>query len=470
MDNGEVLRVGLLNAVSRLDPQDSFDQAGVFVHWQLYEAPFELRRRGPVPVLFEDDLETVAPGTIRGRVREDVLLSDGSNLDAPAMLAALNRSRSLTESAVMRVEGESIVFQTETTAEDLAMELTKLWSMIAVPRGSRLVGTGPFMVAPDATPDRQRLLRNPHHRRHPAHFPELIFESFPPDPEGRPTALVDALQAGKIDLACGLSRDAVADVTGVRRLVLRGNSTAVLWFNTDRLPDRDTRQALCACLDRESIASLSYPNAGSMVARSVLPPRSSRFDDGHRSEPRRAREQLAKVRLSQPLRMVVIWAPRPYMPHPRAWAKRIAREFGKAGVEVEIVNTRDPDHYQSLLKSGSYDMVLGGWNADTEDPADFVEALFWSANVPRPGDSMVGGCNYSRWSDANTDELLARYRRERSAEALDDLLRLVRRESVAFPVACGEVVLVHRERVTGLEADACGVPHLWNASLRDDAS
>lgn len=460
-----ILRVGLLNAASRLDPQDSFDLACVIAQRQLYEAPFDLRRRGAVPVLFEDDLQEEVPGRFRARLREDLVLSDGSPLDAAMVREALLRSRILAQRMTIRAQDDVLTFETETSAEDLAMELTKIWSMIAVPRGGRLLGTGPFMVADETDADCLRLVRNPYHRRHPPQVDELHFVPFPPGTDGLPTALVRALEQEDIDLACGLSREAVAPVRGVRRLVLRGNSTAFLWFNTDRISQRQVRRAIAMALDRESITALSYPNAGTMVARSLLPPRISKFDDGHRVDRRRAKEVLEAADLGRTLRLLVIWAPRPYMPHPRNWAQRIERDLARVGVGVDIHASQDPAHYQAVLKAGDYDMVLGGWNADTEDPADFVEALMWSGHVPRPGDTLTEGCNFSRWADDGTDELLARFRRERSMQALEDVLRLVHREMVAFPIACGEVVLVHGDAVQGLEADACGVPHLWNVDV-----
>ena len=54
----------------------------------------------------------------------------------------------------------------------------------------------------------------------------------------------------------------------------------------------------------------------------------------------------------------------------------IVREaYRRIGIKVEIRQSQDGLDYQRRIRSGDYDMVLGGWNADTDDTHDFVEAL-----------------------------------------------------------------------------------------------
>jgi ABC-type transport system substrate-binding protein len=126
---------------------------------------------------------------------------------------------------------------------DLALTLNH--SAIVLERGGKQLGTGAFVPAPGSTLDSVRLVRNPHYRTRPA-LDEVVLVIYPPNQDGRPDALIHAIEAGEVDFTTTLSRTDAGEVKGVRKAFQPSNSTASLYFNTERpeLKSAEVRRAL----------------------------------------------------------------------------------------------------------------------------------------------------------------------------------------------------------------------------------
>lgn len=468
----KVLRVGTLTAAGELDPRRTQDLGTVMVLTQVFEPPFELpvEDRPPKPLLFADALREEEGGAaLSAAVRPEIKFSDGTPLTAAIAADSLASTDVVAKAATVEARGDRVWFRLRRPNPRFDVVLAQSYAGIVLQRDGKLLGTGPFVVA-DAGSEAGvvRLARNPHFRR-PAPLDEVEFRAYP-----NHDALAAAVDAGEVDLTSALSRDDVAKVREARKQFLPGSSTAILYFNTERpgLDDVRVRRALALAVDRVEVTRTSYSNALAFAATSLLPPIMGSFRDGLTSAPERARELLREVgnKLPPRLRMVLVWGPRPYMPQPKTAATVIARQLGDVGVQVEIVPTTTNEEYNRRIRAGDYDLLLTGWIADTLDAADYLDANLSSEHVPTPEAAPVNRANRSRWRDRTMDQLLARFREQRSEEARAAVLERLRDEAPLVPLMYGPTVVVHSWRLLGFEASPLGLPSLAAVDLETETS
>lgn len=467
-DSGEkTLKVGIQTPIQTLDPREAQDSVSVFALLQIYETPFRYPGgdRPPEPVLFEGPLRAGnGEGTLfRGRVRSGIRFSDGSSLTADRLVDSLSRSQELGRQTRIRAEGDEVVFDLERPNPRFDLVLTQAYTAVALEADGELLGTGPYVRAPDSTDRRLRLTRNPRFHGEAA-IDEVIFQYHPSDPHGRPTALLEALETGEVDFSDALSREEVKELTSVRKWFKPGASTTSLYFNVQRsyLSSERIRRALALAIDRSELTKISYENALAFTATSLLPPVMGSWRDGLSHRPDRARNLLADSGIELPprLRLLTVWGPRPYLPYPRRTGEMIgdqlATNLGIDGVDVRTSENGNDYYVQGC--EGSFDLVLGGWIADTPDPADFLEANLASGNIPERGKSPAIRMNMGHWEDPETDEALRRFRRRPSEETEKTVLRLVAEKVPLFPIMYGPTIAVHSYRLQGFEPTAIGFP------------
>jgi ABC-type transport system substrate-binding protein len=458
--SGGVLRVGLLSPIAGLDPREVQEHLSVLFMRQLFESPYKSRKTGGdvEPQLFAAPLrmERGRDGTVcRGRLRADARFSDGSPVTPEQVASALNRVEAVREICTVFAEGDEICFNVEGATDRVETVLGLRWSAIVLERDERILGTGPYAVAEPTGDEAIRLVRNEHHPQ-PAPIDEVHFVVYPPDSEGRPTALCEAIAAGDVDFTNVLPREAVSGLTGVRKLFRPGSSVALLYLNTEHpwLSKREVRQALALGIDRHQIASLSYSNPAAFIARSVLPPAMTNHRVRARTDIRAAREILAEFPPpSEPLRMLIVWAPRPYLPNPHAMAAELARQLEPLGVRLDIQQETTPEQYFERVRRSDYDLVLCGWMADTPDPADFLEALLASQMIPVMNKSAVIASNIARWADPKMDQFLAAFRSDPTEANLVAALDHVAEEVPLLPLTYGATTVVHRWELRGFSPD-----------------
>ncbi|HET7746748.1 MAG TPA: ABC transporter substrate-binding protein [Vicinamibacteria bacterium] len=466
----KVLRVGILAPVNTLNPRESRDSVSTMAVSQVFETPVTAPRGegAAVPVLFTGPLVQESPTRYSASVRGGITFSDGTPLNAAAVAGSLARVEDVKDHATVEAAGERVIFNLKSPNPRFDLVLTMVHCAIALDRGGRLLGTGAFVPTPGSGLDTARLAKNPRHRE-PVALDEVTFTRYPANADGRPEALMKAIEKGEVDFTNALSRTDAGEVKGVRKSFQPGNSTAILYFNTERpeLKSAETRRALAMAIDRVSVTEVTYSNPLAFAATSLLPPMMGAHRDGLVFDPVKARSLFEKAPAPKPtrLRMLIVWAPRPYLPHPPLAAERIARQLKELGIEVQVHVPRASDEYFQMCARGDYDMVLGGWIADTPDPVEYLEANLRSDRIQSPSVKTVASINLGRYRSAAMDAALKRYRETGATENRAAVLNLVAEDVPLVPIMYGPTVVVSAWRVKNVEVTPMGVPNFAKFDL-----
>ncbi len=468
----KTLRVGLLAPVHELDPRGGRDFVGSTIVEQVFETPFappERPDQPAVPVLFAERLSAeVAGRVLTAPVRDGVRFSDGTPLTAEILAESLSRANRLAALKEIAAVDGRVVFRFSEAPSRFAHTLTHRYFEVGLEKGGELLGTGPYRIASDSTPERFRLVVNPEHRKAPE-IEEILFVSYSPDDDGEPTALLEAINAGEVEFSNVLSREQIAQLKGMRKWLEPGSGTAILYFNTERpaVSDVRVRRALAFAIDRAEIARASHQNPVAFTATGLLPPMLGSWRDGIQHDVKKANLLLGQVGDARPerLSLLLIYGPRPYLPNPRAVTDLLAERLRGLGIELEVRQTGTIKDYFREVGRGDYDLALSGWVADTVDPADFLHALLSPDAVPGPGRRIVIEGNLARWKNEEVREALARYRRDPSESNKNGVLDPVRREVPLLPLMYGPTIYVYSQRLTGFKPSPLGIPRFADLSL-----
>ena len=148
-------------------------------------------------------------------------------------------------------------------------------------------------------------------------------------------------------------------------------------------------------------------------------------------------------------------------------AEYIAAQLRELGIEVEIHQAENSEVYYREIRAGNYDLALAGWIADTLDPIDFLDSVLSPKAIPIPEEAVSIHANLSRWSDAEIEGLLRRYRQEPSDENLTEILDRVASEVPFLPLMYGSIIYVHSWRVRNFQPTALGLTAFHRLSLAD---
>src|SRR5690349_16631223 len=111
----KILRVGILNLASHLDPRTAQDTDSMFVVKQIFESPYWIRYGTTEiePLLLAGPVVEESPIRWRGKVRRDVFFSDGSPMTAEDVARSLNDAGAVADQARVEAEGDSLLFHLE---------------------------------------------------------------------------------------------------------------------------------------------------------------------------------------------------------------------------------------------------------------------------------------------------------------------------------------------------------------------
>ena len=471
----DTLRIGLISPAVHLDPARAHFFVDQLVGNQIYDAPLAqpVKSGEPTsPLVLAEELRDDSGGegmAFSAPVREDLLFSDGTPLTPSHVLESLKRAGPLLQQADVGLDGDRLVFQLKRPNARFDLVLAQAYLGVTLSKGGQLFGTGPYTLDPKSTPQEHLLVRNPHCSRQ-AKIDRVHFKSYETDSNGKPTALLKALEAGEVDFTNVLPQEDVRDLMRVRKFIERGNSMAILFLNTERpaLQDVGVRQAIGMSIDRLAAAEISYNTPMAYAAKNILPLSMSSWRDGIPFDLDKAKDLLQNVSSAKPNRLVmrVVFGTRPYLPQPMLTAEYIASQLKKLDIEVVIKQTRDGDDFVSQAKRGDYDMLLGGWVAESDDPAEFFESLVSERTIPTPSVEFSNHCNMSRWRFQPVEEALEILRREPSDENQKKVLSIVADEIPMVPIMTGSMVSVHSYRVGGFEPTPWGIPDFSKLELR----
>lgn len=470
----KTLTIGLTTVPHHFDPRNAQDFVSNFVVAQIFETPYALPHgsEAPEPMLFREPLHLESgrggASVYSAAIRQGVTFSDGTPMDAETVVSSLRSSRRMAEQAEVEADGDRVVFRLKKPNARFDLTLTQRFASVLLERGDELLATGPFMPAPGSRPERLHLVRNPRYR-HPVDIEQLRFVPYPLNDQGKPEALVQAIESGEVDFCNVLAREHVSGLHRIRKWLEPGSSTAFLYFNTERpeLANPEVRRALALSLDRSRVTKVSYPNPLTFTATSLLPPLMGRWQDGLSQDPQKAARLLRNAEGPKPerLSLLLTFGPRPYLPDPRDTAAELAEQMGGLGIQVDVVPTDDSQVYYRKIAAGDYDMVLAGWVADTPDPADFLEAVLAPQAIPSPHEPIVVHANLARWRHPEVAEALERFRADADPAARDRIRDLVSQEVPLVPLMYGPTLYVYSPRVQDFEPSPLGIPLLYKAKL-----
>jgi peptide/nickel transport system substrate-binding protein len=458
----KIVRIGVLGAISKLDPREAVDNISSMVLGQIFETPYTIKagETQVQPFLFEP-LRAEGRLQFSAGIRPGAKFSDGTPLTADLAMRSMRGAKVLLNKATVDVKGERVWFTLTAPNPRFDLTLTQSSAAIVLDRGTQFLGTGAFMF--EQRPNLRllqaaksfRLVRNPHHAG-TSSLDEIEFRICPASEDGTLRGLVEALRNGEVDLTTSLTMMDVSgnQIAGVAPSLQPGSSTGILFFNCERriLASATVRRGLALALDLQELAARSFDkNPAAFVAANLLPPmmgRATGIPAMNRDEALRLLNGNKPGRLS----MLVPWAPRPYMPKPLPLAQAVARQLAHIGIAVELRETKTSDEFFGDLVRGNYDLALAGWIADTPDPADFFESLLWSKMCE--GDNHS---NHSRWKSPAMDAALTHFRDVPIEEHKREIHRIVREEAPLVPLIYGQSVVVHSRRMKNVSVSATGV-------------
>lgn len=469
----KTLRVGLLAPVHELDPRGKQDFESTMILSHVFEPPLaQAEGEGdPEPLLLAERPAPDPDGdgtTFSAAVRDDVRFADGTPLSAEILADSLTRSKVFRDTADVEARDGRVIFRPKRPGSRIDLTLSQRYCGVVLERRGELLGTGPYRLDSASTPERTRLVQNPEYR-HPVDIDAIEFVTYPPDEHGKPEALLEAVERGEVDFCNVVSREDIGRLKGVRKWLEPGSGTAILYFNTARpaLKDPSVRRALALGIDRSEVAKICYPNPVAFTATGLVPPMMGSFRDGLSPDRKQAATLLKSAEGGPPerLTMLLIHAPRPYLPQPREIADNLAEQVGALGIDVEIRQAETLEDYFREATRGDYDLALSGWLADTADAADFLETILSPDSVPgASGRGLIDG-NLSHWRSDAMKGALERYAADPNDEHKREIVDLLRKETPLLPLIYGPTIFVYSTQVMGFKPSPLGIPEFGKMKL-----
>jgi len=460
---------------AHVTPGSVYDAVSLLISRQVFDAPFFPLPDGERPVtpkLLAEHLraDPERPGlSFHSRLRSDLRFSDGSPMTPADFLAAFD-APGLAETLRVTLEGDRVHFESAAPNPELALQLSGRPFVVRRVSGKvagqqEAIGAGAYRIA--AASSQEFVLVRNEYAPNAARIDEVVFRSYPADRDGKPRALLAALDAGEVDLAPRLSWRDMGGIQRAAKLLRPVNSTGSLYFNTERLPSAKLRRALATSIHRLDIAQSSFgENPLAFQATGLLPPALGRQVDGIApSLPIAARLlEESGERTGRSLKLTTFFAARPYLPDPLGMARQVAQQLGKLGLQVECAQPDGPDAYRQMVLDGDYDLLLSGNIADSPDAADFLHDVLSSECVPDSPERFATGLNFSRYRNPELDAAIEGFRADRRPESLQAVTQLLAQEVPLFPLVYGRASVAHSWKLQGLQPS---ITSAWDFSRLD---
>lgn len=359
-----------------------------------------------VPVL-ATAWEFQAPNTWRFTLRQGVTFQDGQPFTAEAVKYTFDRiagfgggTPGIGKNSTKIIDDYTVEVTPKFKNRQLVAQLVHpLYSIIAPGSDppTKPVGTGPFEFV---SYDRQQQLvvkRFDGYWGPKAKLDQITFK-FIPDPNARRLAL----EAGEVDLALEIPREAVADLEGKGFMIMNSPAGAyeAIYANIGGgngytiLQDRAVRQAIEYSIDRDALIQgvfegLAAPEQ-TMVPSRLLGDSASQIA-GYSFDPEKAKQLLddagwamgpdgVRAKDGQRLSLTLIDG------FPSAQSHGSVPEFIQdqlkdVGIEIKIVKTPDEASYEDRLVSGEGDLWLEAGSQNDANPSFLPALLFWSVGL-----------------------------------------------------------------------------------------
>lgn len=182
-----------------------------------------------------------------------------------------------------------------------------------------------------------------------------------------------------------------------------GLNVGYLAYNTTVAPfdNPKVRKALNMAIDKQAIIDVVFQGSG-QIAKNPIPPTMWSYNDAVEDDafdPEAAKEMLEAEGVSD--LSMKIWAmpvQRPYNPNARRMAELMQADFGKIGVDVEIVSYEWGEYLERSRAKDRDGAVLLGWTGDNGDPDNFLAVLL--------GCDAVEASNRAQWCHQPFEDLI----------------------------------------------------------------
>src|SRR6476661_539444 len=253
-----------------------------------------------------------------------------------------------------------------------------------------------FMFKEWVVGDHVTVVKNPNYwnKAGVAHLDAVTFRKI-----SDPTAVLNALQAGDIDLATVFNPVDIPVVQGDPKLQVysRGDSCNLfhLGLNETHKPFDNTmiRQAVASAINRQNLVDTFYGgNDNAVVAKTWMPPTAFGFNflihPTATTEKAKALIQQSGVPASD--LTFDFWYPsevfRPYMPDPKGIWQAIQSDLEAVGFHPTAQTKPWTGGYLKDESTGKYPMWLIGWTCDWAGPDNFLDTAFfyYTGGKPNP--------------------------------------------------------------------------------------
>jgi len=363
IDPNGVVRIAVdtsSTGVIHFDPTQSFTSSADVPYARLvYDTLLHLTPEGDYEPALAKEVDVVDDTTLEIRLREGLVFSDGTPLDAEALKFGLERNlaaeqRGQFEGTFRTLESVEVVdpltarlHLSAPTAGAFYTLMARLDTMLVSPTAAQdpsanldeaPVGAGPFLLEEYRPDQLMRFSKNPDYWD--ADNIALAGVEFVIVARGAPT--INALRAGEVDLApVDLSEAAAHEGAGFTVEVLHPQSSmAFMPICKSRPPFDDVRvrQALNYALDREEINTALFDGKAEPFA-GLLQRSDPAFDDSldaYGYDPEKAKQLLADAGVADDLSFEV-------MPGPGPLSTRLAevaqQQWAAVGVNTNIVTS-----------------------------------------------------------------------------------------------------------------------------------
>lgn len=423
----------------------------------------------------------------RFKIRDGIRFHDGTPLDAQA--AAFSFQRQLDETHPAHLPEAafsywSYLYQDVVAVEAVApMELeirlsqpnaAMLRSLAVFPawlispksletHGSEMqtnpIGTGPYRFKEWRRNEAIILERNPDYWGDSPAFERLVMKVVPDN-----TTRLLQLKSGAIHGMDGLQPTEVAALKADPELTVyedAGLNVGYMAFNLDqeRLADLDLRRAISLGIDKQAFATVALEGAGRAAAYPL--PRgflgypdvedTSAFD---LEAARKLAAPFASRFEADPLEILVMNAPRPYLPDPVTAATFVKGQIEAIGIPAKVVSL-DFKTQLDRLRNGDFETALIGWVGDNGDTDNFLSVFFgsWAAEKGT-------ATNYSFYRNPEMDELLLTARKTTEpaerARLYEEVLALWKRDLPLLPLCHGDNIVVLSSQFEGFTLQKIG--------------
>ena len=262
------------------------------------------------------------------------------------------------------------------------------------------VGTGPFKFVSWQKSDRYTLERFDDYWGEKVKFKTLVLRSIP-----EPTARTVGLETGEVDIAYPIINNDISRIEENEALVLQRKplaSTTYMGFNTTKKPfdDPRVRNAFSAALDTVGIQKAVFRGVGK-TPRTLIPSGIKYSIDAelpaHARDVEAAKKLFAEAGVDPKGLKLEIWTNE--RKERVDMATIIQAQLQELGIDAEIKVLEWGAYIQGLQKK-EHDLFLLGWGLSVPDPDYAVAGLLETG----------AGTNYTFFSDAKLDELLAKGR------------------------------------------------------------